>query len=73
MYYTVSYIIDWFDGIGSACDEFVEQFTDLTDAIEFLHSVQYRPDREWEDWDNGAVYHNYETVVDARLTFASAT
>ena len=70
MCFTVTYIIDWSDGIGSACDEFIEQFSDLSAAIEFLHSIQYRPDREWIDLDDDVEYHNYETVVDARLSFA---
>ena len=70
MCFTVTYILDWSDGIGSDCDEFNENFSDLTEAVEFLHSVQCRPDREWIDRDDGVEYHNYEFVVDARLSFA---
>ena len=73
MHFTVRYMVHLFPGMGESYDdEFDQQFTDLSDAIEFLHSIQYHFTREWTDLTDGIEYHKFQQLIDARLLFSSA-
>ena len=76
MIYTVTYLDDMFDGIGSAIDEYIESFTDLSDAMELVHQLTTHPFHSWSNDDDldpsGEPYLMTSHIIDVKLSFTSA-
>ena len=68
MIYTVTYLDDMFDGLGSAIDEYTESFNDITDAMELVHQLTTHPYHCWDDDDGYTMTSN---IIDVKLSFST--